>query len=259
MKLFRLLVILAALWLVALLVLDKVVGPRTAAGVADRVADGLGAKGTVGDSDLALVRGRLRLDKLAVVRDDTVGHLSLTVDEVRCELPPLGLALANSDCRELAVRGVRLDVSAAALFHLHPPARSPLHANSVIIDDAELAFAPSAFTPGLGRIAVHIDHAETSETTFRTPLSWIFSLRVLRAHLDLPAGITVQLAHENGVLTASGTLFGSSSVELPVELPVAAAFADARAEVQALVDLGQELAKKLVSRRAEDWLLHKIF
>jgi hypothetical protein len=254
----RALVGLVALWLVVLLVLDASVGERTAHGVSDRLAEGLGAKGTVGESDLALVRGRLRLQQLAVVRDDAVGHLSLAVDDVRCELPPLGLALVDGDCRELAVRGVRLDVSAAALFHLHPPVRAPMHATSVLIDDAELAFAPSAFAPGLGRIAVHVDHAEAGETVFRTPLSWIFSLRVLRAHVELPAGITVQLTYEGGMLSASGSLFGSSPVELPVQLPVAALYADARAEVHALVQLGEDLAEKLVARRAEDWLRRKL-
>ena len=259
MKVVRALAILVALWLIALVVLDGVVGERTAHGVADRLAESLGAQGTVGEADLALVRGRLELKQLAVVRDDTVGHLALSVAEVRCELAPLGWALADGDCRELAVRGVRLDVSAAALFHIHAPTRPPMRATRVVIDDAELAFAPSAFLPGLGRIAIHVDHAEAGATVFRTPLSWIFALRVLRAHVELPAGIAVQLTYADGTLSAAGTLFGSAPVSLPVSLPVAAAYADARDEVHALVKLGEDLAEKLVSRRAEDWLRRKLF
>lgn len=259
MKWLRVLAAIVVVWLAALLVLDSVVGARTASGVAERLAESLGAAGTVGESDLALVRGRLDLQELAVTRDDTIGHLALAIAEVRCELPPLGLALVSSQCHELVVRGVRLDVSAAALFHLTHPKRAPMHASRVVIDDAELAFAPSAFIPGLGRIAVHVDHAEAGETEFRTPLSWIFALRVLRAHVELPAGITVQLTYENGVLAASGSLFGSAPVSLPVSLPVAAAFADAREEVHALVKLGEDLAEKLVARRAEDWLRRKLF
>lgn len=259
MKWARALAAVVVVWLVALLVMDFFVGERTAGGVADRLAESLGAQGTVGASDLALVRGRLELTKLAVTRDDTIGHLALGVEEVRCELPPLGLALVSSECHELAVRGVRLDVSAAALFHLTHPKREPMRASRVVIDDAELAFAPSAFAPGLGRIAIHVDHAEAGATVFRTPLSWIFALRVLRAHLELPAGITVQLTYENGMLSAAGTLFGSTPVSLPVSLPVAAASADARDEVHALVKLGEDLAEKLVARRAEDWLRRKLF
>lgn len=259
MKLVRVLGAFAVLWLIVLLVLDVTVGRRTAQGVADRIGDGLGAHGSVGDSDLALVRGELDMEALRVVRDDAVGHLELAVGEVRCDLRPLGLALADGDCRELAVRGVRLDVSAAALFHLHPPSRRPLHVQEVVIDDASLAFAPSAFVPDLGRIAVHVDHAEAGETVFRTPLSWIFALRVLRAHVDLPAGITVALAYADGELSASGSLFGSHAVRLPVTLPVAAMYADAKEEIHALVALGEDLAEKLVARRAEDWLRRKLF
>ncbi len=259
MKWLRALAAVVVLWLVALLVMDFFVGERTASGVAERLAESLGAQGTVGESDLALVRGRLEVKKLAVTRDDAVGHLALAVAEVRCDLRPLGIALVSSECTELAVRGVRLDVSAAALFHLAHPKRAPMHASRVVIDDAELAFSPSAFAPGLGRIAVHVDHAEAGETVFRTPLSWIFALRELRAHIELPAGITVQVTYENGTLSAAGTLFGSAPVSLPVSLPVAAAFADAQDEVHALVKLGEDLAEKLVARRAEDWLRRKLF
>src|SRR5262249_52760228 len=150
------------------------------------------------DADLALVRGRLVLDNFAVRRDDAIGHLTIDVARIRCELLPMGLALVDSECRELAVKGTKLEVSTAALFKIKNPKRKPGRAEHVVIDDATLVFSPSAFVPDLGKIAIHIEHAESGPTTFRTPLSWLLNLEQLRATLDLPAGITVQLAYADG-------------------------------------------------------------
>ena len=101
------------LWLVALVILDAVLGGAQERHTAERVGESLQAVATIGATDLALVRGRLELEQLSVKRDDLVGHLAIDVAEVRCELAPLGLALVDRDCRELAIRGTRLDVSTA--------------------------------------------------------------------------------------------------------------------------------------------------
>ena len=247
---------LVALWLATLVVLDFALAERQARHVGDRLGESLQATATVDAADLALVRGSLSLSGLAVHRDDTVGHLALDVTEVRCELPPHGWALVDSSCGELAVRGTRLEVSTAALFQIKNPKRSPVRAERVVIDDAELAFAPSAFVPSLGRIAISIEHAEAGPTVFRTPLSWLFSLRELRARIQLPADISVRLHYQNGKLAAAGSLFGSSSVEIPVQIPISAK--DAHEEIAQLVQLGEDIAAKLVEKRATDWLNSKL-
>ena len=129
---------LAALWLVALLVLNIALIGRTERRVAERLGDSLQATATIERGDLALIRGRMDLDGLAIRRDDVVGHLAIAAGSVRCELPPLGLALIDRDCRGLVVRGTRLEVSTAALFKLQRPKRPPLRARSGVIDDARL-------------------------------------------------------------------------------------------------------------------------
>jgi hypothetical protein len=245
-------------WTILLLVLDVALEGAQQRRVEQRVGESLQATAKVGDADLALGRGRLRLEQLSVRRDDAVGKLALDVAEVRCELLPLGIALADHDCRELAIEGMRLEVSTAAVFKLAHPARRPIHANRVVIDDAELAFAPSAFAPSLGRIAVRIEHAEAGPTVFRTPLSWLFALEVLRARIDLPANITLRLAYANGRLAAAGTLFGSATVEVPFTPPAADAATDARDEIRLLVKAGEDVAEQLVAKRAEDWLRSKL-
>jgi len=251
-------VIAIALWIATLLVLDHVVAARQAATTTARIGESLQGTATLADIDLALIRGRLELEGLAVHRDDLIGHLALDVREVDCELGPLGWALVDRGCRELAVRGVRLDVSTAALFKLQRPKQKPIHADRVVIDDAQLAFAPSALLPSVGRIQITIDHAETGPTTFLTPLSWIFALDTLRAHVELPAGVTVHLTYDHGMFGAAGSLFGSTPVQLPLQLPVATLYTDAHDEIQALVKLGTELAEQLVAKRAEDWVRSKL-
>ncbi len=249
---------LFALWLTVLAILSIVVGDRQERQTRERLAESLQATVTVADSDLALVRGHLTIDRLAIRRDDLVGHLAIDVESVRCELAPLGLALFDHGCKELAIRAPRLEVSTAALFRVNPPKRTPIHTDRVVIDQAVLVFLPSAFVPNLGRIEISIDHAVAGPTVMRTPLSWLFALEELRARFALPAGITLQLDYRGGMLTVAGSLLGSSPVTLPVQLPVAETARDAHEEVQLLVRLGKDIAERVVAKRAEDWLRSKL-
>jgi hypothetical protein len=244
--------IAVAVWVAALLIIDVVVGARQGAATAARLGESLQATASIGDLDIALVRGTFALQHLAVHRDDVVGHLALEVAEVECALAPLGWALVDRGCRTLAVRGVRFEASSAALFKLPHRTRTPIRADRLTVDDAELTFSPSAILPSLGRVVIRIDHAEAGRTVFVTPLSWIFSLEQLRAHVELPANGTLEVTYDHGELTASGSAFGPTPVTLP--LPAIPADADAHAQVEALVKLGTDLAERLLAQRAGAWL-----
>lgn len=246
--------VLAVLWLLALAITSLALEGRTRRGVATRVSESLQADATIAEGDLALIRGRMQLTQLAVRRDDVVGHLGLTVADLTCTLPPLGWALIDRDCRELALRGIRLEVSSAALFQLQRPRRPPLHAYAVVIDDAHLELAASALMPSLGKVALDIAHAEAGETVFKTPLSWLFALRSLRATVELPAGVTLHVSYDHGELRVAGGLFGSTPIALPIALPVADLADDPRAEMAKLIELGKQLAQRLLATRATDWL-----
>jgi hypothetical protein len=250
--------VLVAMWLVALLVLDAALVGRTRGRIAERLGDSLQSQATTEDGNLALVRGYIDLDNLAIRRDDLIGHLSISAASVHCELPPLGLALVDRDCRGLFVRGTRLEVSTAALFKLRRPKRPPLRARRVVVEDARLEFSPSAFLPSLGRVAIDIERAEAGPTVFKTPLSWIFALRALRATIDLPAGIALRLSYDDGELRVSGGIFGSTPIALPLALPVPDLADDPSAEIAKLVVLGKDLAERLVVLKAEDWLRSKL-
>jgi hypothetical protein len=233
-------------WFVVLLVLGPIYAGHTRDRVAERIGDSLQASVTIGEPDLGLVRGVLTLEQLAARRDDEVGHLALDVASVRCDLLPLGLALIDRDCRELSVRGTRLEVSSAALFRLKRPKRPPFRAAHVVIDDAHFVWR--------GTIDIAIAHAEAGPTVFKTPLSWLFALRALDASVQLPAGIAIHLEYVAGRLRASGSMFGSRAVSVPVALPVANALDDAKAEIYSLVAFGKHLAEQLVMQRVADWL-----
>lgn len=248
-----------ALWIIALAILGAVFGARQLTKTSDRLGKSLQAKVTIATSDLGLVRGKLTLDNLAIRRDEAVGHLWIDIASVRCDLAPLGWALFDPDCRELAVRGLKVEVSTAALFKLKPPAGGkPFHADRIVVDDAQFVFLPSAFAPDLGRIEVSIDHAVAGPTTLRTPLSWLFSLEVLEARFALPAGITLHLSYRLGLLTVAGSVFGSTPVTLPVTIPAADTARDAHDEMQLLLGVGKDVAKRLVAQRATDWLRRKL-
>jgi hypothetical protein len=246
-------------WFTLLVILSVTLTGRQERHTKQRLADSLQSTVTLGDLDLALVRGHMTIDALSIKRDDAIGHLAIDVAGVRCELAPLGLALFDRDCRELNIRGLRLEVSTSALFKLtRPPKSRPIKADHMVIDNATLVFLPSAFTPQLGRVEITIEHAVAGTTVLRTPISWLFSLEELRAHFVLPAGITVNVTYRNGMLTAAGSLFGSSAVELPIEIPVASTAKDAHDEMQLLVQLGRQIAERLVAKRAQDWLESKL-
>lgn len=247
-----------ALWLIALVIFGFAYSGRAGRKVAERVGHSLMAETTIESSSLAMVRGHLELENLHA-RHSEVGELTLDVGHIRCDLLPLGLALVDRVCRDLVVDKVRLEVSSAAVFKLKKPKKKPFHVERVEINDAVLVFSPSAFVPELGKIEIKVDHVEAGPTTFKTPLSWMFSMRELRATLDLPAGIVVKLHYKDRVLTAAGGIFGSTPVQLPLELPVADAADDAQAEIAKLVQMGRTLAEQLVAKRAQDWLKSKLF
>jgi hypothetical protein len=247
-----------AIWVIVLVILGVALSGRYGRQVTARVGESLQADATIDSADLAFVRGRMDLAGLKLRRDDAVGKLALDVAAVRCELAPLGIMLLDRECGELVVRGIRLDVSTFALFKLRHPTRPPIRAQRVTIDDAVFAFSPSALAPSLGTIRITIDHAEAGPTVFKTPLSWLLALRALRATFELPAGLTVKLTYADGVLGASGSLFGSTPVTLPVAMPVASIADDAQAEIKKLVHAGRDLGERLLTQKAQDWLGSKL-
>lgn len=249
---------LAVLWLGGLSIASFALGGRTQAVIAERAGASLQGTATLADARLALVRGYVEMEGLAIRRDDPVGHLAIDIAHLGCELAPLGWALVDGDCRTLALSGLRFELSTAALFQLKRPKREPFHVGRVIVERAELSLSPSALVPGLGKVAVHIARAEAGETTFKTPLSFLFHLRSLDATIALPGEVAIGVRYEAGVLQLSGGMFGAAPLALPVQLPVAELADDAAAETAKILAFGRDLAERVIAQRAVDWLKDKL-
>lgn len=251
-------VVLAALWGIGLVIASAVLAGRTRDGVAARIGEATRGTVTVDELRLGLVRGTLDITGLHVRRDDVIGHLAIDVAEVACGLPALGGALWDRQCRTLALRGVALELSTAALFQFPHPRRPPVHAQRVVLDDARIELAATALAPSLGRVVIALAHAEAGETVFKTPLSWLFALRAFDAGVELPANVTLKLRYEHGQLWVQGGMFGATPLAIPVALPVADASDDARAELAKLTAFGREVAQRLVAMTAASWLKDKL-
>jgi hypothetical protein len=249
---------LVCVWIAVLFVLGFVFAGRTGNKVAKRFGESVQGVATVGDSSLGLVLGSFSAEKLSVRRDDLIGKVSIDVDEVTCDLAPLGIALVDRSCGDLEIKGVKLELSTIAIFKMPRPKRKPFRADRVVIENADLTFSPSAFLPSLGQVKIRIERAEAGPTTFKSPLSFLFNLETLRAQVELPAGITLLVGYANGKLTAAGSVFGSTPVELPLVLPKIESTDDAKAELEKLVAFGKDLASQLVAQKAEDWLRQKL-
>jgi hypothetical protein len=254
----RVTIALACVWFAVLFVLGFALAGRTGNKVAKRFGESVQGTATIGDSSLGLVLGSFSAEKLSVRRDDLIGKLSIEVGEVYCDLAPLGIALVDRSCGDLEIRDVKLELSTIAIFKMPRPKRKPFRAERVVIENADFVFSSNAFLPSLGQVKIRIEHAEAGPTTFKSPLSFLFKLEALRAQIELPAGITLRLGCANGKLTAAGSVFGSTPIELPLALPKLESTDDAKAELEKLVVFGKDLAKQLVTQKAEDWLLQKL-
>jgi hypothetical protein len=230
----------AGIWLCGLAILGLVYGGKRGQDIATRVGEALRAESTLGDSDLALVRGALVLEALRAVRDDEVGRLTLEIRELRCELLPLGGALLDGECRELRLSGLGFELSSFELLRVKRPRREPIRAGAVVIEDAVLVVPAK-----LGRVEVTVTEARAGASTFRTPLSWVLSLESLTARVTLPFG-TAEVRYLHNTLVVSGSLFPSQPIVMPLVLPAAQPDDDGQAELQRLVAWGTPIVARIV-------------
>ena len=228
---------LFAAWIVVLVILGLAVGGARGESIASRLAEAVKGEGTVDGSDLALVRGHLAVDRLSIRRADEVGTLSLDIGELRCELPPLGYALVDSECRQLRLVGLVLQISTFEVFRVQRPKRPPMRAREVTIEDATIRVPLEA-----DRVEVKLEFVEAGPSVFKTPLSWIFELRALRAVVTSPLGV-VDVTYANGLLVASGGVFTKPLV-MAVPLPERNDDDDNKAELARITGWGKSLAKR---------------
>ncbi len=213
-----------------------------------RLAGSMNAAVTIGNLDLGLVRGDVGVDRVQIVKADR-GYLRIDVDRVDVDLLPLGLALVQDGIGDVRMRGVDVEISALGALDLRGASRTPLRFDSLVIERAHVVVQAVHVVPGVASLDVTIDRASAGATTLRTPLSWLFALRELTAHVDLPFGGSIGLHYARGKLRLSGSVFGSTPLELPLEIPVL----EPARELEQLGELGRRLLGDLVAQGLERW------
>ncbi|MCA9677906.1 MAG: hypothetical protein H6709_16485 [Kofleriaceae bacterium] len=240
---------LLAIYVLALLVVGWAARGCARERARDRLARSLQAEVTIGDLDLGLVTGAIAVGHLHV-RRDARGHFQLDVDRVDVDLLPLGLGLIQDGVGDVRLRGVRVALSALGALELQGGGGAPLRFDSLVIDDAQVRLAVTSLLPGVAEVDVVVEHVAAGPTVLRTPLSWLFALRQLRARIELPMGLTVHLAYDRGTLRLSGKLFGATPIEVPFAIPAL----DPAHELDQLADLGKRLARQLAGQGLDRWL-----
>lgn len=241
----------AVAWLVGglcLWILLLFIGGYAGAGCArekarERLAGSMKAAVTIGDLDLGLVTGAIAVSDVKIVKDET-GYLRIEVDRVDLDVLPLGLALTSDSAGDVHVRGVDVEISALGALDLRGGKRPPMTFDSLVIDNAHVTVQAAHVLPGFAELDVTIERASAGATTLRTPLSWLFALRELRAYVDVPLGGKVHVHYAGGVVRLSGSMFGSTPVELPFELPVH----EPARELEQLGELATRLLAELMKR-----------
>lgn len=248
------LIFLAVVYLLVLLVVGRVAGGVVADQIQERLERSLDAEVRVGDARVGLITGGVTIRDLEIERT-RIDHFGVAMEQLDVELAPLGWALIDRSMHRVKVRGARLIITGAGALQLPPrPKAPPVQVGALEIEDAVLDLQATGYWPGLARVVITIEQAASGPTTFRTALSWIFTLEELVARVDLPAGMTVRLGFRDGRLSASGGFFGETPVTIDFELPRL----DAADEVAQLVALGKELGKQLAIERARRWLLRQV-
>jgi hypothetical protein len=242
-------------WVVALVVMSFAAEGCMTRRIEDRIAFAFEAQAKFAESDLSLVRGGFTARDLVVTKD-AGGSLRITVASVDADLAPLGWALYDRSPSRLELAGIRLEASSLALLKTRRRSgKKPFSTDALVIRDVHLAAMPTSLLPSLGRLEIHIERARAGPVVMRTALSWVFSLEELVATVNLPGGVTVQLAYAGGKLRVQGGAFGATPVEVPFAIPIL----DPAREMEQLQELGIELAKQITYEQAGSWLRRQVW
>ncbi|MBP9207862.1 MAG: hypothetical protein KBG28_28110 [Kofleriaceae bacterium] len=241
-------------WLVVLLVAGLVGRGCARDHLTARIGASLRATASIDEVDLGLVRGRAAAHGLRI-RKDEGGHLRISIRRAEVALAPLGLVAFDRRPRMVELDGVALEASTLAVLAAPDRKGQPIHVGGLVARDVHLTFLPTALLPWLGRVEVAIERVEAGPTVLYSALSWVFSLRSLRARITVAAGVTLVLEVDRGKLRVSGGLIGATPVEVPLVLPRL----DPKREMTQLVGVIKDLVTQLAIDRAGGWLKQQVW
>jgi len=243
----------SAAYLMVLLIAGWVASERVAETVRDRLAASLDGEARVAHAEVGLVRGEVVVTGVTARREQR-GVLQLAVERLEVDVAPLGAVIFDRTPRALRLSGGHLLISGAgALDGLDHRRRAPLRVGAVELVDSDLTIVATTMWPELARVHLTITRVVAGPTTFRTPLSWVFSLRELAARVELPGGAAFTLTFHDGALSAQGSLFG----DIPITVPVSLAYRPGVPEPVQLRAIAFELGKRLALERARRWFWNR--
>jgi len=241
---------LAALWLLGLLVAGFAARGCVKRRAERRLRASMQAEVSIGAVELSLLRGRLGFDRLHLERRGR-GLLRIDIAHAETAVWPLGLVVVQPGLGALSARDVDLEITALAALDLGGGRRAPLRFDRLELTRLRLALEATSVLPGLARVNLAIDHVVVGPTTLRTPLSWVFGLRELRAHLELSTGGTAELDYRgDGKLRITGPLFGPRTLVIDFVIPAL----DPEHELEQLAALARKVGAELARQAGKGWL-----
>lgn len=242
-----------AAYLAVLIVLGVALRGTVARKVRDRLAVSLDGQAAVGEARLDLVRGHATVRGLVVERQH-LGTLRLAIDRVDVELAPLGAVVFAHEPRQVRVVGAHLTISGAGALEMPPRERSMVTVGGLDVTASDVDLVVTNAWPELAHVRLVIERFRAGRTTFRTPLSWVFSLEELDARVELTGTTGFTLRYRDGRLSAQGGVFGDAPVDIAVTLPRDPG-PDEPARLRALAF---ELGKRLAIERGKRWLTRRL-
>lgn len=232
-------------YVVALVIIGYAIEGKVEKGVADRLGKSLDAKVSIDDVSVSLLRGKVEIRGVAIEREGT-GFVKIEIAAIDADLRGFGMAMFDGTPNLVSLRDVDIQLSPLA-FRKRKPAK-PMKMGGLEVKNVTIRLVPTPLMPSLGKAKAVIEYARTGPMEMRSGLSWLFHMRTLRAHADLPRDVVLDIDYSDEHLTLKGPIFNNEPLRMHFPLPQPDP--DALETAQA-VALGKSLGKVLVKSGGE--------
>ncbi len=214
----------------------------------ERLADTLAAEVEIQDLSVQVASGNVHIQNLTIRRDG----VDIVIRSLTASLPSAGRMIFNRDVARLVVDGASLKMSAVGAASLINRANVDVRLDELVLRNVQLSLSPSLAFPGLGRVAVVLDSAQSRGVKITSVISWLTALEQMAGSVELPSGGRASISYLNGQLTLSGSWFGSKPLSIPFEIP---SLDRSLLGTEQLKIVGKALFKTIAMHLAKDRLL----
>jgi hypothetical protein len=241
LRILQVLGLVVLLYVVVLFIIGWAIEGKVERGLTDRMGKSLDAKVTVKSTSVSLLRGKVEFRGVSIEREGT-GYVKIVIDKIDADIPSLGMAMFDGTPDLVTLEDVDIQLSPLA-FRKRKPAK-PMRMGGLEVKNVRIRLIPTPLMPSLGKSQAVIDYARTGPMEMRSGLSFLFHLRRLQAHADLPHDVHLGVRYEDEYLSLKGPIFDEKP--LKVHFPLPKPDPDALETAQA-VALGKSLGKVLIA------------